>query len=138
MAPDRPISQPDSIIMVDIKFREELEVRLEGGELHTNLGQSLDGVNELLSAHGSPEIKPLIVFPEQAVSDIEPYGSRLASWYRLYVEDALSVDSLVARLNVLAEVDTAYIAPAPVRLPMDPMPFGRRNSPMRDTRDGVF
>jgi List-Bact-rpt repeat protein len=132
-----------SSALVNVKFREALGIRLAGDSARTAAGQRLPGLEQVLRAHGAPALRPLFAaLPVARLQSLEA-GARvrarrpvpsLGSWHRLVVPRAADLPRLLAELNALAEVDTAYLAPAP------PPPPGRRAaaSPDFTSRQGYL
>lgn len=118
-------TSPGGPELVEVKFREELEVRLEPGKLRSRAGHALDGVQRVLAAHGSPAIQRLSTVPVDRLEQLRDAARvrsagappDLAAWYRLSAREAAGRDRLIADLNALPEVDTAYAAPAPAPPP---------------------
>jgi hypothetical protein len=96
----------DSVTVVSVKFREGLRIRTVAGKFRTVVG-----------------------LPRECLQDLAPQAmdscrtpSKLRLWYRLFVPATADVNRLIAELNALAEVDTAYAAPKPVRPPRGSTP----------------
>ncbi len=107
-----PRAEAQSAVVVNVKLRDELPA-------HPQLDQVLRG-------HRSPQIRALFAdLPAVQLQSLES-GARLrarrplpnlGSWHRLEVEAATDLPRLLGELNALAEVDTAYLAPAPAPPP---------------------
>lgn len=128
-APDaraRGAASPD----IELKFREALRVRLVAGEVRGAAGQSIETIKRTLAAHANPPLRPLITLRaerlEELTREARARSSRtppdLGSWYRVQAVDAADATRLVAALNALPEVDTAYSAPTPAPPPGSTVP----------------
>lgn len=110
---------------VEVKFREDLEVRLEAGGLRSHAGQSVDHVTRVLAAHGNPALRPLSSVPVRQLDELRSAARAnsagsppdLAAWYRVAAGGSAARDRMIAELNALTEVDTAYAAPQPAPTP---------------------
>nr|MBA3260850.1 S8 family serine peptidase [Gemmatimonadales bacterium] len=124
-SPSLSMSPVGSGAGVEVKFREDLEVRLEPGKLRSRTGHALDGVQRVLAAHGNPAIQRLSTVPADRLEQLREAARvrsagpppDLSAWYRLSATGAAGRDRLIADLNALPEVDTAYAAPAPAPPP---------------------
>jgi hypothetical protein len=100
-------SEAQSAVVVNVKLRDELRARPQ--------------LDQVLRGHGSPQVRALFAsLPAVQLQALES-GARLrarkpvpslGSWQRLEVSRAADIPRLLADLNALAEVDTAYLAPA--------------------------
>ena len=114
--------------IVEVKFREELEIRLEAGQLRSRRGASLDGVRAVLDGYRAMEVRPLLAVPaerlEALARDAEARSGEpapdLASWYQVLVPPDTDLDSFVAELAALPEVKHAYPAPSAAPPPGSP------------------
>ena len=105
-------AQAQGPVVVNVKFREA-----------TGAPAQLD---QVLRVHGAPRVRALFAdLPAVQLQSLES-GARLrarrpvpslGSWHRLEVAQAADLPRLLAELNALAEVDTAYVAPAPAPPP---------------------
>jgi hypothetical protein len=121
--------QAQGTVAVNVKFREAVGVRLVGDSARTATGRRLPDLEQVLRAHGAPTLRPLFAtLPATRLQSLES-GARsrargpvpsLGSWHRLKLSPAADLPRLLAELNALAEVDTAYLAPVPA-----PPPGGR-------------
>ena len=108
----------------ELKFREALRVRDVAGNLRSTNGGLLDGMDRVLAAYGNPEVRPLFTLSvavlEQLAREARDHSGGTApdaaSWYRV-VPRAADASRLLAELNALPEVDTAYAAPTPAPPP---------------------
>ena len=116
-------------VAVNVKFREALGVRLAGDSARTGTGQRMPDLERVLRAHGAPALRPLFATLSATRLQSLESGARfrargpvpsLGSWHRLKLSSAADLPRLLAELNALAEVDTAYLAPVPA-----PPPGGR-------------
>jgi hypothetical protein len=105
-------AQAQGPIVVNVKFREATGAPA--------------GLDQVLRVHGSPRVRALFAdLPAVRLQSLET-GARLrarrplpslGSWHRLEVAQAADLPRLLAELNALAEVDTAYVAPVPAPPP---------------------
>jgi serine protease len=120
--------QAQASVAVNVKFHEALGVRLAGDSARTASGQRLTGLEQVLRGHGAPALRPLFgTIAGARLASLES-GARfrarrpvpsLGSWHRLVVSPGADLSRLVAELNALSEVDTAYLAPVPAPPPGD-------------------
>ncbi|HET7240378.1 MAG TPA: S8 family serine peptidase, partial [Gemmatimonadales bacterium] len=105
-------AEAQGAVALNIKLREELPA-------HPQLDQVLRG-------HRSPTVRALFEnLPAVQLQSLETGARlrarkplpRLGSWQRIEVDRATDLPRLLAELNALAEVDTAYLAPAPAPPP---------------------
>jgi List-Bact-rpt repeat protein len=105
-------AEAQSTVVLNIKVRDELPA-------HPQLDQVLRG-------HRSPPVRALFGnLPAVQLQSLEGGARlrarkplpRLGSWQRIEVDRATDLPRLLAELNALAEVDTAYLAPAPAPPP---------------------
>jgi hypothetical protein len=117
-------------VVVNVKFRDATAAPLQ--------------LDRILRGHGSPQLRALFAgLPAVRLQTLEN-GARLrarrpmpslGSWHRLQVGPAAELPRLLAELNALTEVDTAYVAPTPA-----PPPGGRAEqaSPDFTSRQGYL
>jgi hypothetical protein len=105
-------AEAQGAVALNIKLRDELPA-------HPQLDQVLRG-------HRSPPVRALFEnLPAVQLQSLETGARlrarkplpRLGSWQRIEVDRATDLPRLLAELNALAEVDTAYLAPAPAPPP---------------------
>jgi len=101
-------AEAQGAVVVNVKLRDELPA-------HPQLDQVLRG-------HRSPQMRALFAdLPAVQLQSLESGARlragkplpRLGSWHRIEVDAGTNLPRLLAELNALAEVDTAYLAPAP-------------------------
>ncbi len=147
LAPALSAAQENRLILrdstvVNVRFATALGVRLQQGELRTSTGLRLEMVHAVLSRHGLPRIDPLFTLPEPRLERLRGAAADrsgrtppdLGSWHRLYVPATANLEQLLADLNALPEVDTAYVAPRPAPPPRPPA----RQSPDFTSRQTYF
>lgn len=114
--------------LVEVKFREELEVRLRERRLCSMRGGNLAAVYAALERHHAVQVRPLISLPLDSIEALRREAEAhcgchvpdMASWYHAAFPDGADVDLIARELGALGEVEYAYPAPEPVPPPALP------------------
>lgn len=119
------IQVPQGTRIVEVKFREDLEVRLDAGRLRSRRGVSLDRVQAVLDRYRAVEVRPLLAVPAERLEALARSaearsGERvpdLSSWYQVLLPPDADLDRFLAELAALSEVTHSYRAPQPAPPP---------------------
>lgn len=111
---------------LEIKFRDDLEVRLYNGELRSRTGHDLSGVNALIRLHAVSDVQPLVIVDPDALAALERdaearTGKRppdLLSWYVIVLSPTVDLTNVVRDFEALPEVEYVRVAPRPMPPPL--------------------
>lgn len=121
---------------VVVKFAEDVAVRLRDGRLVTSSSRDLSEVNRLLTERPDLVVSRLFTRPEQLLEAERLEGQNLSgqaladlnNYYavKLTAPSVQAAETLIDRLNGLAEVEIAYAEPIPQPALLDtqPKPIG--------------
>ena len=108
--------------LVEIKFREELRVRVDAqGRLHSERGMSLAMLQAVLDRLNIRDVRPLLSVPadkldalvaEAQARSSEPVPDML-SWHHLALPPGAAAEAALTELRARPEVQEAYLAPTP-------------------------
>jgi serine protease len=132
--PAKTIIQPwQSADRIIIKFAEQTEVRIRGGQLKSLRGVKLGALNSVLAGRGvrMSSIAPLFDRPEQALAADKVRGEQrrgrkladLSLYYSAKLKSGVDAAALCDALNALAVIESAVPAPLPLPPPVDIPPF---------------
>ena len=116
-------------VLLEVKFQEALQVRLEGqGRPHSVRGANLGVVHAALARLKVAVGRPLHTLPVATLDAMSQEATRrsgrhapdLASWYRLVLPAGADTAAALAELRALPEVSDAYVAPVPSPPPVTP------------------
>ncbi|MFQ5500204.1 MAG: S8 family serine peptidase [Candidatus Zixiibacteriota bacterium] len=116
------VSNLANISHVIVKFPDELGVRIDNGRLYAKSGQSLSQPNAALGSYSPDRLRPLFANTNPKRLDRQRHAAQLSSghaladlaaYYRIEVTDPTEAQLLVNSLNLLDEVELAFVVPVP-------------------------
>ena len=127
------MADPRAGVEIELKYREDLQVRQVGGMPQSLRGDPLRASLSLLSAHAGGT-RPLVTLPEDQLQRLARDGRpSLRSWYRVTVPTRAEAAQLVAALRALPEIEAAYLAPEPA-----PPPRAAAMTPIFTSEQGYY
>ncbi|MGO1070627.1 S8 family serine peptidase [Lysobacter sp. CA199] len=123
------ISRYDSREFIEVKFRQDSQVRLSGGRLASAKSGQLSALESLTSGVGPiAAVEPLFHADAATLSALANSAQTqdaqaqpdLSQWYRLRVRPGQDIARAIDELNAMGIVEIAYPAPLPVRAPASP------------------
>lgn len=119
----------DSREFIEVKFRQDSQVRLSGGRLSSAQSGPLSALESLTGGAGPiAAVEPLFradtatltALADSAQTRDAQAQPDLSQWYRLSVRPGQDIARAIDELNAMGIVEIAYPAPLPVRAPASP------------------